>query len=313
MGNRLNIIIILLLLISPISFGSEEYFKRTLIPTGTKEEQVTIYPYDDADDIFSMKGFFIDERGCLYFQEDVSGKIKVFTESGNYLRTLRDYNCQYLFLHDKHFIGQRRSTDKTEELIFFSRDNGVILSQHQIALGGGKWIAYKIKDEMVLFYNLEKGPRGEKKAFDIKEKCFTSQGIYEWDNKTEEQIYSPNIEYGAEPIGKLNGYYLFWFPPPPKDMSFEYALRAAKVEDDNIIFIQAILKKQDVGSAMQGLIGGLIDNKYLFTIGYPEPHRGKQPEVIWVTRIDLKELMPDLWKPRPVDREIVKMPINGHM
>jgi hypothetical protein len=312
MGNRINIIISILLLVSSIAFGSEEYFKRTLIPTGTKEEQVAINPYDDAGDIFSIHGFFIDETRCLYFQED-TGKIRVFTESGRYLRTLIDYDCKYLFLHGKEFIGQRQNNDRTEELIFFSRDSGEILYRYPVALGEDRWVAYKIKNEMVLFYPVGTGPRGEKKAFDIKKKCFISQGVNEWDNKTEEQIYSPNIEYGAEPIGKLNGYYIFRFPPPPKDRSYEYALRAAKVEAGNIIYIQAILKQQDVGSAMQGLVGGLVDDRYIFTIGHPETLRGKQPQEIWVTRIDLRGLMPDLWRPTPVDREVLRVPINTHM
>jgi hypothetical protein len=313
MGNRINIIFSLFLLVSSIACGSEESFRRILIPTGTKEEQVAIYPYDDAGDIFSIRGFFIDETGCLYFQEDDNAKIKVFAQSGRYLRTLTDYNCKYLFLHGKEFIGQRQNNDKTEELIFFSRDSGEILYRYPLALGKDRWEAYKIKNEMVLFFPFDIGPSGEKKAFDIKKKCFIEQGFNEWDNKTEEQIYSPNIEYGAEPIGKLSGYYLFWFPPPPKDRSFEYALRAAKVEGDNIIYIQAILKQQDVGSAMQGLVGGLVGDRYIFTIGYPEPPRGKKPEAIWVTRIDLKVLMPDLWKPKPVDRKIHKVPVNSHM
>jgi hypothetical protein len=310
MGNRINIIIGLFLFVSSIACGSEESFRRTLIPTGTKEEQVAIGAIDDGGEIFSISEFFIDETGCLYFQDD-NEKIKVFTESGRYLRTLRgDYNFRHLFLHGKEFIGQRQNDDGTEELIFFSRDSGVILSRYQLE---DQWMAYKIKNEMVLFFSFDTGTRGEKKAFDIKKKCFISQGVYEWDNKTEEQIYSPNLDYGAEPIGELNGYCLFWFPPPPKDKSFEYALRAAKVEDDNIIFIQAILKQQDVGSAMQGLVGGLVGDRYIFTIGYPEPPRGKQPEAIWVTRIDLKALMPDLWKPKPVGREVFKVPVNSHM
>jgi hypothetical protein len=284
-----------------------------LIPTGTNEEQVLISLYDDFYNLFYLRGFFIDETRCLYFQEENTGKIKVFTESGRYLRTLIDYDCKYLFLHGKEFIGQRQNNDRTEELIFFSRDSGEILSRYPLAMGEGRWDAYKIKNEMVLFFSFDTGHRGEKKAFDIKKKCFISQGVNEWDNKTEEQIYSPNLEYGAEPIGKLNGYYLFRFPPPPKDRSYEYSLRAAKVEAGNIIYIQAILKQQDVGSAMQGLVGGLVDDRYIFTIGHPETPRGKQPEAIWVTRIDLRALMPDLWRPIPVDREILKVPVNSHM
>ncbi|NLB77701.1 MAG: hypothetical protein GX796_02325, partial [Clostridiaceae bacterium] len=233
---------------------------------------------------------------------------------GRDLRTLEgDYNFKYLFLHSKEFIGQQQNKDGTEELLFFSRDNGAILSRYTLSLSYGQWDAYKIKNGMLLFISFDTGHSGEKKAFDINKRCFISQGFSEWDNKTEEQIYSRNIDYGAEPIGELNGYYLFRFPPPPKDKSFEYELRAAKVEGDNIIYIQVILKQQDVGSGMQGLVCYLVDNRYIFTIGHPDTPRGKRPEEIWVTRIDLKVLMPDLWKPKPVDREVLKVPVNGHM
>jgi hypothetical protein len=74
-----------------------------------------------------------------------------------------------------------------------------------------------------------------KKAFDIKNRYFVTQTIKDWKNNSEQQIFTDYIEDGAELIGELNNYYLFIFPPPPKDRSYEYSLQAIKVTGINSI------------------------------------------------------------------------------
>ena len=272
---------------------SEEYLKRTIIPAGTSNEQVLLSLIDVLDNRYSIWGFYVDNARNFYFQEEGTGKIKVFTESGQYLRTLKDHNCESLFLYGNEFIGQRINKDKIEELIFFSSDSSEITYSTPLALGAGRWIAYKIVNGFVVF-----SPTGldygTKKAFDIKKKKFVTEDINEWDKMTERTIISNYFGEGAEAIGKINDYYLFRFPPLPKDTSYEYSLRAAKVEAGKIAHMHVLLKRQDVGIAMQGLVGTIIDNRYIYTIGHPQVPQGKQPD-IWITRIDLKILMPGLW------------------
>jgi hypothetical protein len=290
-------ILISLLLIFTTTFSFDKSLRKTIIPVGTGEHEVKLSLLDDDPEgnLYSLLGFFVDSAANLYFLEEGTGKIKVFSDSGTYLRTLQDYKCEFLFLYRNEFIGQRKNKEKKDELIFFSKENGIITYRKSLSLGAGKWDAYKIKNDMLLFspHKLDR-TTGIKKAFDIKKRRFLSQKFKEWDDTTEQQIYSRYGEFGAEAIGKLNDYHLFWFPPPPKDTTYEYSLRAAKVDSSNIKHFQVNFKWQDVGMVMPDLTGAMINNRYIYTIGYPKIRKGSPPE-IWVTRIDLKILLPNLW------------------
>ena len=145
-------------------FCSDDYLKRIVVPSGTNEEQVLLSRYDNADNRYSLTGFFVDDAGNAYFQEEGTGKIKIFNECGRYQRTIKDHKCKYLFLHENDFIGQRQNNDKTEELIFFSKDSGTLTYRQPLSLGAGEWAAYKIKNGMILFSS--DGPGyGSKKSF----------------------------------------------------------------------------------------------------------------------------------------------------
>lgn len=285
MDNAIKIILSMLA-ISGLTFSDDSYTSRISIPIGSEANQVQIDLLDQAIGLYGIMGFFVDSECNFYFEEDSSRKIKVFSSSGKFIKAIDDYSCISLMLYKDGFIGIRQNEKANHELICFSKEDGKI--NYRSLMPDDNWGIDKIKDTILLF-NDAKYPIG--KSFDLNKKRFIP-AVPRWKNKTEKYAFSTYANYGLETVGWINNWYLFSLPPPPQNASYEYSLNALNFENNKKLHLSLKFHRQEVGEALQGPSNAIWGQRYFYTLGY---HKEGAIKDIWVTRIDLAKIMPDLF------------------
>lgn len=180
--NMIMRVLALMILLGCFSFvdrsTASESSQRIIIPVGSGEKEVCWSVWDDGPPRrYEINAFMVDSVGNLYLQDECdnarTGRIKVYSASGTYLRGIGAHGCGSLFLWDTLICGQRPVGKKDVEIVVFSASDGNVLRTTSLPSTPGatpswNWRGYKLKDGKV--YYLLKGTMGfqRKAVFDLR-------------------------------------------------------------------------------------------------------------------------------------------------
>jgi hypothetical protein len=272
--------------------------KRIEIPVGSGTGEVQWVDFVDNDWPVAVKGFNVTNDGELLFNETESGMVKIFDSSGVFQSSFSDHNTLGMFLADTILFGTRRWDEHSPtEIVALSVRSGRLV--YEMPLGALFSGAFEMEDDKLYFRSLSEGR--EISFFDTKTRTLVNKGN---DRQYEDEFFNTTCSkydtLGFEKVGRI-GQVLFFMAVdlhggdkagnPP----CTYRLVAIRQGKTGEIVKEVTFKESEIGYWMPGERWPIVNNRYLYTIGYPR--KGTKPgDKIWVTCIDLKKVFPQLFK-----------------